>query len=63
MTQLERLIGRELSADAMEQLDQMANGRQDNLALLLEIGRAAGKTYVDATYPDPKFDLGEWRVG
>ena len=59
-TALERLIGRELEADALFALDQMANGKKDNMGLLLEIGLAAGKTYVDENYPDPKFDLPEW---
>jgi hypothetical protein len=61
MTPLERLIGRELDADVMEQLDLLANGKKENMELLLEIGLAAGKTYIDETYPDPKFDLEEWR--
>lgn len=63
MTALERLIGRELSADALEALDLLANGKPDNMALLNEIGVAAGKIFVDANYPDPKFDLSEWRGG
>lgn len=61
MTQLERLIGRELSADAMEELDHPANGHPRNLALLLEIGVAGGKTLVGEAYPDPRFDLASWR--
>lgn len=61
MTPIERLLGRELDADAMNALDLMDNGKKDNMELLLEIGMAAGRTYVDATYPDPKFDLPEWR--
>jgi hypothetical protein len=27
---------------------------------LLEVGVAAGRTFVDTHYPDPKFDLPEW---
>jgi hypothetical protein len=61
-TNLERLIGRELDADALLALDQMANGKKENMELLLEIGLAAGKTYVDENYPDPKFDLAEWKA-
>jgi hypothetical protein len=61
-TDLERLIGRELTAEALLALDQMANGKKENMDLLLEIGRAAGKTYVDENYPDPKFDLPEWKT-
>jgi uncharacterized protein len=60
MTLLERLIGRELDADALEALDLMDNGKKDNLALLLEIGLAAGRAHFDSVYPDPKFDLPEW---
>ncbi len=61
MTALERMIGRELDAETLEALDHMDNGKKPNLDLLLEVGLAAGRTYVDATYPDPKFDLPEWR--
>jgi hypothetical protein len=61
MTPLERLIGRELEADTLEALDQMDNGKKENLELLLEVGLAAGRAYIDASYPDPKFDLPEWR--
>ncbi|MBN8606579.1 MAG: patatin-like phospholipase family protein [Caulobacterales bacterium] len=61
MTQLERLIGRELDAITLEALDHMDNGKKANMDLLIEVGMAAGRTYVDATYPDPKFDLPEWR--
>jgi hypothetical protein len=62
MTQLERMLGRELDAETLEALDRMDNGRKANMDLLLEIGMAAGRTFVDAAYPDPKFDLPEWRV-
>lgn len=62
LTKLEELIGRELAPAAMETLDQLANGKRDNMELLCEIGRAAGRFYVDATYPDPAFDLPGWRA-
>jgi|CXWL01.1.fsa_nt_gi hypothetical protein len=61
MTPLERMLGRELDADTLNALDQMDNGKKANLDLLLEVGRASGRTFVDSTYPDPKFDLPEWR--
>ncbi|PZO52057.1 MAG: patatin [Alphaproteobacteria bacterium] len=61
MTTLERMLGRELDADTMNALDLMDNGKKENMQLLLEVGMAAGRTFVDATYPDPKFDLPEWR--
>ncbi len=61
MTMLERLIGREVDADALEALDLMDNGKKENLDLLLEVGLAAGRTYFDSAYPDRKFDLPEWR--
>jgi hypothetical protein len=60
-THLERLIGRELDADTLEALDLMDNGKQENMELLLEVGVAAGRTFVDSHYPDPTFDLPEWR--
>ncbi len=61
MTTLERMLGRELDADTMNALDLMDNGKKENMQLLLEVGMAAGRTFVDATYPDPTFDLPEWR--
>jgi len=61
MTALERLIGRELEADALNALDLMDNGDPQNLSLLLEVGLAAGRAYVDSEYPNPQFDLPEWR--
>lgn len=61
MTPLERMIGRELDSETLEALDLMDNGKKANMDLLLEVGIAAGRTFVDETYPDPKFDLPEWR--
>jgi hypothetical protein len=61
MTQLERLIGRELDASTLDGLDLLANGQKANMELLHEIGVAAGAIFIDASYPDPKFDLPEWR--
>jgi len=61
MTMLERLIGRELESETLDALDLMDNGKKANMDLLLEVGMAAGRTYADASYPDPKFDLPEWR--
>lgn len=63
MTLLERMIGRELDPAALDGLDLMDNGKKANMELLLEVGLAAGKTFVDAAYPDPKFDLPEWARG
>ena len=60
MTALERLIGREIDADTLEALDRMDNGKIENLELLLEVGQAAGRTFIDSAYPDPKFDLPDW---
>lgn len=62
MTTLERLLGRELDADTLEGLDHLANGKPENMALLYELGVATGRSFVDAHYPDPKFDLAEWRL-
>lgn len=63
MTALERLLGRELDAETLNALDLMDNGKPANMELLLEVGGCAGRTFVDASYPDPKFDLPEWRTG
>jgi hypothetical protein len=61
MTPLERMLGREVDADSLEALDHMDNGKKVNLDLLLEVGIASGRTYFDSAYPDPKFDIPEWR--
>jgi hypothetical protein len=42
MTPLERMVGRELDADALLALDQMDNGKKENLDLLLEVGMRGG---------------------
>ncbi|MFT3726537.1 MAG: patatin-like phospholipase family protein [Terricaulis sp.] len=60
MTTLERILGRELDADTLDALDRMDNGKPANLDLLLELGKGVGRTFVDADYPNPKFDLQEW---
>ncbi|MBI1250930.1 MAG: hypothetical protein GC189_05620 [Alphaproteobacteria bacterium] len=57
---VEALLGRDLAPNMLEELDQLANGDPANIALLLEIGQEAGKTFVDHMYPDPKFDLPAW---
>ncbi len=62
MTALERILGRELDARTLEALDFMDNGNPENLELLLELGEGVGQTFIDAAYPDPKFDLGQWRA-
>jgi uncharacterized protein len=62
MTPLERLIGRELDAVVLEEMDLLANGKPENMSLLLEVGLAAGKTFASNSYPDPKFDLPDWRA-
>jgi len=62
ITIVERIIGRELDAETLNALDQMDNGKVANMELLLEIGKGVGKTFVDASYPDPKFDLPEWHA-
>lgn len=61
MTPLERLLGRELRAETLNALDGANNAGRENLDLLLEIGQAAGRTFVDGTYPNPHFNLAEWK--
>ncbi|MGE0044311.1 MAG: patatin-like phospholipase family protein [Hyphomonadaceae bacterium] len=58
---LEKLIGRNISWEACEALDQLANGKPENMSLLLEIGECAGRSFIDANYPNPRFDLAAWR--
>lgn len=60
-TALEELIGEDLSAQEVTGLDELANGTPRNMELLMKIGLAAGARFVDGTYPDPAFDLPEWR--
>ncbi|HYD88286.1 MAG TPA: patatin-like phospholipase family protein [Vitreimonas sp.] len=60
MTHLERMIGRELDPATLQALARTDNTREANLELLYETGVAAGRAYVNASYPDPKFDLTEW---
>lgn len=62
ITSLERVLGRELDADTLYALDLVNNGASANLELLLEIGVAVGRTFVGPNYPDPSFDLPEWRA-
>jgi hypothetical protein len=62
MTLVERIIGRELDAETLNALDLMDNGKLANMELLLEIGKGVGRSFVDAAYPDPKFDLPEWHA-
>lgn len=58
---LETLIGRKLAWETCEALDQLANGKPENMNLLLEIGECTGRAFIDARYPNPHFDLAQWR--
>jgi hypothetical protein len=60
-TSLETLLGRELPAKAHNALDEMENGKADNLALLLEVGRATGPNFIGSDYPDPRFNPPHWK--
>jgi uncharacterized protein len=59
-TALEALIDRNCTAKELLGLDELANGKPANMSLLLDIGLAAGKRFVDAAYPDPRFNLPGW---
>lgn len=59
-TALEELIDRDLTARELLGVDELANGTPKNMNLLLDIGLAAGKRFVDAAYPDPRFNLPGW---
>ncbi len=59
-TPLEIMLDRDLPWEAMEGLDQLANGKPENMALLREIGERTGAAYIDASYPNPRFDLPSW---
>ncbi len=63
LTFVEELVGRELDAAVIDQLDDLANGRPANMKLLLEIGEAAGPRFAHARYPAPAFDLPGWASG
>jgi uncharacterized protein len=60
LTFVEEVIGRELNATQLDQLDEMANGKAENMKLLLEIGEAAGPRFANAKYPSQAFDLPDW---
>jgi hypothetical protein len=60
LTFVEEIIGRELSHDIVDALDEMANGKPANMKLLLEIGEAAGPRFANAKYPSQAFDLPDW---
>jgi hypothetical protein len=60
LTFVEEVIGRELKADVIDALDEMANGKPANMKLLLEIGEAAGPRFANAKYPSQAFDLPDW---
>jgi hypothetical protein len=59
-TYIEEILGRELTAAVIDQLDDMANGKPANMRLLLEIGEAAGPRFAHAKYPSPAFDPPDW---
>jgi predicted acylesterase/phospholipase RssA len=61
-TSIEKLLDRELDPKVLESVDQLANGHPENMKLLLEIGRRAAPAYIDARWPNPAFDLPEWKV-
>lgn len=61
MVYAEDMIRQTLTEKQLLDLDALANGNHDNMDLLLQIGEATGKAYVDEMYPNPKFDLPEWR--
>lgn len=60
-TAIEKLLDREIDHRVLESVDQLANGRPENMALLLEIGRKAAPAYVGTQWPPRHFDLPEWR--
>jgi uncharacterized protein len=59
-TAIEALLDRELDHKVLESVDQLANGHPENMNLLLEIGRKAAPAYVDASWPNTRFDLPAW---
>lgn len=60
-TSLETLLGRDVPVKLHNALDEMENGRADNLSLLLEVGAATGPNFIGSDYPDPRFDLPHWK--
>lgn len=62
LSTIEKLLQREIKAEALENLDRLDHGDPENMALLLEIGRKAAPTYVQQDWPDPAFDLPEWNA-
>lgn len=61
-TAVEALLDRELDIKTLESVDQLANGNPQNMRLLLDIGKAAGPSFLSPNWPSPAFDLPEWQV-
>ncbi|MDX2234875.1 MAG: patatin-like phospholipase family protein [Hyphomonadaceae bacterium] len=59
-TGVETLLDMDLTAKELLRMDELANGSPRNMALLRDLGMAVGARYVDATYPDARFDLPGW---
>lgn len=58
---IERLLDTTLDIKTLESVDQLSNGAPENMQLLLEIGRKAAPSFIHSGYPNPNFDLPEWR--
>jgi hypothetical protein len=56
----EDVLGRPLTDKQLLELDALANGRPENMEMLLDLGRRTGPLYVSRDYPNPYFDLPQW---
>ena len=57
------LIDGKITKTEMKNLREMACATDRNLDLLYELGLASGRRFITAAYPDPHFNLDQWRVG
>jgi len=54
------LLGRSLSGGDISGLNEITNSKPENLALLKELGRAAGERFIREASPPPTFDPQPW---
>ena len=57
------LLGRDISEDELEDLQEMACAKASNLDMLYASGEASGQRFIGPAYPPAHFDPPQWRVG
>jgi hypothetical protein len=62
MVYAEDVLGAPLAVQELQDMDELANGKPENMRRLLDLGRRTGPYFIGADYPNPFFDLKEWTV-